>query len=242
MGKRKERPDGIVLYQQSLQTLALLPDEQAGKAVKAAVAYFMTGEAPDEAPTMEYLAFSILKVDIDAALTRFSTKCEQNRKNRNGGDQSSPVVTDGDQNRNEQNLSELNLSESEQSRVEQNKGAAQPPTAPARDTDGIICISDEDFEKLQTELGQGELDRIVSYLGRYCLETGKRYANWPAIIRRASKEGWGIKPSGGSTTPGSFQPTQERIEQHNAWIDDFLEEQKKQQEGKSRWNLEAIEL
>lgn len=90
MSKRKERPDGIVFYQQSLQTLALLPDAVAGQAIKAAVAYFMTGETPDEAPTMEYLAFSILKVDIDSALTRFSTKCEQNRKNRNGGDQSSP--------------------------------------------------------------------------------------------------------------------------------------------------------
>lgn len=241
MSKRKERPDGIVLYQQSLQTLALLPDEAAGRAIKAAVAYFTTGAEMEAGQTMEYLAFSILKVDIDAARDRFIAKCEQNRKNRNGGDQPSPVVTSGDQNRNEQNLSELNLSESEQSRVEQNKGAAQPPTAPARDTDGIICISDEDFEKLQTELGQGELDRIVSYLGRYCLETGKRYANWPAIIRRASKEGWGIKLSGSSTTPGSFQPTQERIQRNNDWLDAFLAEQQKK-EADDRWNLEAIRL
>lgn len=234
VGKRKERPDGIVLYQQSLQTLALLPDSAAGAAVKAAVAYFMTGETPDEAPTMEYLAFSILKVDIDAALTRFSTKCEQNRKNRNGGDQSSPVVTDGDQNRNEQNLSELNLSESEQSRVEQNKGAAVPPTAPARDENGLVFISDKDYQELDAELGGAELQRVVSYLSSYCRSSGRKYDDWPFVIRRASKEGWGLssKPSGGSTTPGSFQPTQERIQQHNSWIDDFLAEQAKNEQRK----------
>ena len=240
MGKRKERPSGLVLYSQSLTTLQLLPDSIAGRAIKAAIAYFTTGAEMAADQTMEYLAFSILKVDIDAALTRFSTKCEQNRRNRHGGDQSPPVVTDGDQNRTEQNLSEQNLSESELKGSE----AAQPPHTRARDPDGIICISDEDFEKLQNELGKPELDRVVSYLGRYCMETGKRYASWPAIIRRASREQWGVtsKPSGGSTTPGSFQPTQERIEQHNAWIDSFLEEQRKQQDSKSRWNLEAIEL
>lgn len=224
MSKRKERPDGIVLYQQSLQTLALLPDEQAGKAIKAAVAYFMTGAAPDEAQTMEYLAFSILKVDVDAALGRFIAKCEQNRKNRNGGDQSLPVVTDGDQNRGEQNLSELNYTESEQ----KGSDAAAPS---ARDSRGMIFLDNEQYSALVADMGEVELKRCIDYLSEYCSTHNKQYHDWPTMIRKASREQWGLssKASGGATkVPASsadFQPDLARIQKNNDWLDQFLAEQ-----------------
>lgn len=243
MGKRKERPDGIVLYAQSLKTLQLLPDEAAGKAIKAAVAYFTAGAEMEADQTMEYLAFSILKLDVDAACDRFREKCEQNRRNRNSGDQPSPVVTNGDQNRNELKKTELNQIKSEPKGSEPKKGAAQPPApAPARDENSLIFLSDEDYEALKKELGDVELARVINYLSTYCRSSGKRYNDWPFVIRRASAEKWGVKPSGGSTTPGDFQPSSDRIQQHNAWIDGFLEEQKKQQGSKSRWDLEAIVL
>lgn len=117
-------------------------------------------------------------------------------------------------------------------------GSAAVPPAPARDPDGIICISDEDFEKLQTELGKPELDRVMGYLGSYCASTGRRYASWTATIRRASKEGWG-KPNTGkgvlkALSPGvDLQPDAKRIQQHNDWIDGFLRSQGEQRRGGS---------
>ena len=238
MSKRKERPDGIVLYQQSLQTLALLPDEAAGRAIKAAVAYFTTGAEMEAGQTMEYLAFSILKVDIDAARDRFIAKCEQNRKNRNGGDQSSPVVTDGDQNRDEQNLSESNYTESEQKGNE----AAEPP-APARDENGLIFLSDKDYQKLEAELGSTELQRVISYLSSYCRLHGKTYPDWPFTIRKAAREGWGkpVPGKGAAKGPQGYQPSAERIQRNNDWLDAFLAEQQKKQEGANRYdNLPGI--
>lgn len=44
-----------------------------------------------------------------------------------------------------------------------------------------------------------------------------------------------MKPSGGSTTPGDFQPSVDRIQKNNDWLDSFLAEQKKQ-EGKKRFD------
>ena len=247
MGKRKERPDGIVFYQQSLRTLALLPDEAAGKAIKAAIAYFTTGTEMDEAQTMEYLAFSVLKVDIDSAFGRFREKCERNRQNRAGGnelsevtsgDQSSPVVTDGDQNRDEQNLSESNYTESEQKGNE----AAEPP-APARDENGLIFLSDKDYQKLEAELGSTELQRVISYLSSYCRLHGKTYPDWPFTIRKAAREGWGkpVPGKGAAKGPQGYQPSAERIQRNNDWLDAFLAEQQKKQEGANRYdNLPGI--
>lgn len=126
--KRKERPDGVVLYAQSLNTLQLLSDESSGRAIKAAIAYFLNGTEPSNLDGVEFLAYSVMKVDIDNGIAKFKEVCEKNRENRNKrsqdvttGDQSFPVVTDGDDsqpvissgdhNRIELNRTEINRTE-----------------------------------------------------------------------------------------------------------------------------------
>lgn len=119
---RKTRPDGFVLYAHSLKVLQVLPDEAAGRAIKAVCAYFSDGQEMAENQSMEYLAYSVLKLDVDAALDRFRESCERNRENRH---RSPPVVTSGDQKREEKKRKE-----SEKSRKESEAGP--PPAAPAR--------------------------------------------------------------------------------------------------------------
>lgn len=108
--------------------------------------------------------------------------------------------------------------------------AAAPPPAPARDENGLIFLTDKDYEALQTELGTAELKRVIQYLSTYCRTNGKQYKDWPFVIRRASREGWGKPdPSKGASktiSPGTdLQPTQDRIQKNNDWLDAFLAEQ-----------------
>lgn len=199
---RKQRPDGIVLYQQSLSILSFLPDETAGKAIKAAIAYFTNGAELEDTQSMEFLAYSVLRVDIDNALGRFREKCERNRRNRNGGeeqpettdgDQSSPVVTNGDQNREENELS----------RNEQKKGTAKPST-PSRKKYGQygwVKLSDEEYQRLVKDLGQAEVERCINYIDESAQATGNRnrWKDWNLIIRKCSRDRWGV--NGTTQTP-----------------------------------------
>lgn len=112
--------------------------------------------------------------------------------------------------------------------------AAATPPAPARDENGLIFLADKDYEALQTELGTAELKRVIQYLSTYCRTNGKQYKDWPFVIRRASREGWG-KPDPGkgaskTISPGTdLQPTQDRIQKNNDWLDAFLAEQQEKE-------------
>jgi len=98
---KKEKPDGMVLYQLSLQTLAQLPPEIAGTVIKSACCYFLDGELPEFSPSqmVEQITFSILQKDIDAGLEKYRETVERNTRNRNAYKENSPdspVVTSGD--------------------------------------------------------------------------------------------------------------------------------------------------
>lgn len=101
--------------------------------------------------------------------------------------------------------------------------AAAPPSL-ARDGRNIVFLNDEQYQGLAADLGEPELERCINYLSEYCSTHGKSYKDWPTMIRRASREGWG-KPS--PTKPGSdgginFQSDATRIQKNNDWLDEFL--------------------
>lgn len=235
---------GFTMLPSYYEALRPLPDDMRLQLYDAIMDYAFQSKEPEGLSPILAGYFTLLRPNIDNSIRHYSSSVENGRKGgRPKKPSENPTETQVKPSGNREKEKETEMDMETDTDTERERETAALPPAPARDSDGIVCISDADYKKLQTELGQLELDRVVSYLGRYCLETGRRYANWPAIIRRASSEQWGItsKPSGGSTTPGSFQPTQERIEQHNAWIDGFLEEQRKQQDGAKRFeNLPGV--
>ena len=94
---------GFVCYRQTLQTLIMLPDESAGRVIKAAASSFLTGtEISNDLALHERIVLQLFLNDIDGAKAQYQKICQRNRKNRNRQadnsiDQSSPVVTTGDQ-------------------------------------------------------------------------------------------------------------------------------------------------
>lgn len=103
--------------------------------------------------------------------------------------------------------------------------AATPPTL-ARDSRNLIFLDDAQYQGLVADIGEPELKRCVAYLSEYCSTHNKRYHDWPTIIRRANREGWGLPKSKPTTTGNAnFQPSAERIQKNNDWLDAFLAEQ-----------------
>lgn len=117
--------------------------------------------------------------------------------------------------------------------------AATPPPL-ARDSRNLIFLSDEQYQNLTTDLGEAEVKRCIGYLSEYSAMHNKRYGDWDAAIRRASRERWGLPPSSSKQESGTdFQPDADRIQKNNAWLDEFLASQK---EKPKEWNLNTTKL
>lgn len=127
--RRKTQPDGFVIYRNSLNSIRLLPNESAGKVIRAAANLFLGCELAENFDTAEEIVFSQLQADVDNSITRFSEICsrnqkiaerrESNQRNVASGDHSLQLVT---------NRIELNQKESNQE--EKNIGADKPPHTP----------------------------------------------------------------------------------------------------------------
>ena len=142
----------------------------------------------------------MIEEDIKKALEKHAAICDRNRKNRNAdGDDSSPVVTSGDEwapelNRPEQNLSEQNGSESSKPHSPQKKYGEY----------GRVLLTEDQHQKLLQELGQPELDRCIQYIDEAAQSSGNKnkWKDWNLVIRRCHREGWGMKSKAADTWPG----------------------------------------
>lgn len=81
MGKNKTgRPSWFKLFLHHKSLIEAVPDEVAGKALKAALRYFDTGVVAD-LDSLAGAVFAALKPNIDEAFEDFETTSEKNRKN-----------------------------------------------------------------------------------------------------------------------------------------------------------------
>ena len=83
MGKKSEGPKGCLFYRHSLELIGSLDDREAGRAVKAAAAYFLWGEAPDGLGGREELVCKLMCCDVDDSLERYQEACARNKASRN---------------------------------------------------------------------------------------------------------------------------------------------------------------
>lgn len=147
--------------------------------------------------------------------------------------QSDEVLQCNDREREEKKREDL---ESDSER-EGDSAAAPPPLA--RDGRNIIFLSDEQYQGLVADLGESELKRCINYLSEYCSMHGKKYGDWDAAIRKCNREGWGLSSSKPGSKGGTdFQPTADRIQKNNAWLDAFLAGK----EGAKDWGLKTTKL
>jgi len=78
--EKSSKPDGFVIYSKTLQSALLLPDNSAGRVLKAAARLFLTGEAPEGLELSEEIVLSLFTGDIDSALTHHAEVCARNQR------------------------------------------------------------------------------------------------------------------------------------------------------------------
>ena len=83
MARKSEGPKGCLFYRHSLALIESLDDREAGRAVKAAAAYFLYGEVPGGLGGREELVCKLMCCDVDDSLERYQEACARNKASRN---------------------------------------------------------------------------------------------------------------------------------------------------------------
>lgn len=78
MAKKESRPAWFKLFRHQKALIDSVPDESAGKAIKAVFQYFENGEVPPLSP-LEFAVFSSIKPYVDESFEDFAEKSRKNK-------------------------------------------------------------------------------------------------------------------------------------------------------------------
>ena len=60
---------------------------------------------------------------------------------------------------------------------------------------GWVKLTEEEFDRLRSELGVDELNRCIAYIDESAQASGNKnhWRDWNLVIRKCHRDGWGIK-------------------------------------------------
>ena len=80
----QNKAPGYMTFREAAIMFSLMPDEDAAKAIKATVNYFLYDQV-SELDGVASIVFSIMKADIDRNDQKYISICERNRENGSKG-------------------------------------------------------------------------------------------------------------------------------------------------------------
>ena len=165
-----------------------LPDEDAGKLIKAAFSCH-DGEAVTLDNPVLGAVFSMIKGKIIENDAKYQKKCEQNAKNRAGSE------TEKDERKqtltavNERQRTEGNKKENIKDKVKEKEKEVKEKEIRHRHGEyKHILLTEQQYSDLLAEYGDALTKAAIDKVDKYCEETGKRYKNYFLVIKR-----WGVE-------------------------------------------------
>lgn len=215
MAKRAGRPSWFKMFLSQKSLIDAVPDETAGKALKAALQYFDTGEYAGGLDPLSMAVFSALKPYIDEAFDDFQRDYENGKK---GGRPKKPPVTppnpglppltqaEADADAEADAYAEANISFNQSFAGERFENSHSVGTwEPCADRDreevkrkflggelgrGVVLLSDAQFDDLLDKLSLEEFNKYVSIVADMELKGRhyKRKTHYQAILDMAMKD------------------------------------------------------
>ena len=191
---RENRPSWFKLFLHQKALFDAVPDDVLGQAVKAALQYFTNKELPSLDP-MSMVVFSAIKPYIDESFIDYERDVANGKK---GGRPKKPPVTVGKGGLPYQTEAEAEAETDAEADIEvEDKQSAKPPV-PSRKSYGAfgwVKLTDDQYFRLVSDLGETEAERCISYVDESAQTTGNknRWKDWNLVVRKCSREGWGTR-------------------------------------------------
>lgn len=178
--------EGFLVYHDLLSWLEPYGDAERGRILTAMLTYSMTGEAPELSGNERFL-WPAIKVKIDRDRDTYENKCRKMSANVNKRYQkntkeckSAPTET------------ETETTTETETVKEKKKSSSTRSVAHVRSEYGWVKLTDAQYQKLLTDLGEDELNRCIRYVDESAQKTGNKngWKDWNLVIRSCHRDGW----------------------------------------------------
>lgn len=219
----------LKLFVDCLEKYQKLNDTEFGRLVRAALRYKATGAEPTDLGR-EALLWDGMRLDIDRDNESYAEAVRMRSEAGKAGaaarwqghkDDGKNAIAINRISQNSKHGKEEEKDKDQDKDQDKDKGEKRP-----RGAHKIIRLTDAEYSRLVSDLGQTEVDRVIAYVDEYAQMNGKRYKDWNLALRKASREGWGLKQPAKGNQPGQdVGASKERIRKNGDWLDEFLASQ-----------------
>lgn len=204
----------VTLYPKVEKVTRKLSDQQLGILIRAVISYRFRGDVDDGVDDRVDMAFSFLADQVDrmeelkekksaAANARWSKQTEQEADAlctpMQTDTEDAPVLSHPVQ----------AVPENKETKISKDKKVGNGAAAPTRDRQrsfgkfGWVKLSQQAYDALTAEMGQGELQHCIDYLDEAAQITGNKnkWRDFGLVIRKCSREQWGLDGRGRKDVP-----------------------------------------
>lgn len=198
----------FVLYNDSIEQINMLSDEQAGRLLKAIYAYNLDGTVPDFDDGMVKLMFSFIKNQLDRDSKKWDDICKKRAEaGRKGGKQKKANAkrakqTKANQADNDNDNENVNVNDNV-SDNEKEKEKNNPPESPKGETNPSkhgeyrhVLLTQEQYQSLISDYGEKTVSDYIRKIDEWVQLKGRRYKDYSLAIRN-----WIEKDKGEESTP-----------------------------------------
>lgn len=182
-------------YWPQIQKLSM---EQRGLLVSAIFSH-INGEESPELDGATDMAFSFIMERIERDRAKYAEKCSKLRKNsKKGGEATkarySQMASNGiNESQIEGNPNPIRNPIPNTTLLDKESIKAGKPPAHKRGPYGYVKLTDDEYSKLISDIGEAEAARVIAYIDESAATTGNKnkWKNWNLVLRKAAREGWG---------------------------------------------------
>lgn len=178
----------LKVYTDFAEDIRELTDNEVGRLFRAMLLYAETETVSDLKGNERYLWWAAKK-NIDAQRNSYEERCNTNKRIATNRYQTSPDVT------------KRNESCEEQEQEQEQEQKTEKKSAVVRHAYGVygwVKLSDAEYDRLLSDLGEAELSRCINLVDERAQGTGNKnkWRDWNLIVRRCHRENWGRNQSG----------------------------------------------
>lgn len=224
--------ESFVFYFDWLDHLSLLEPSEAVAVLEAIRNYIVDGESDSGLEGAARMVFSFLKAQVDRDLVKWEdTRRKRSEAGKTGAESTNKHRSSAKVGNAEQCPAKAaKVGNAEQCPanpavtvpvpvpvpVNSESMAGKPPSRSKSKPErkqygqyGWVKLSQEEYSRLSNDLGENELKRCIAYLDESAQSTGNKnkWRDWNLVIRRCSRDHWGLKDG---TTPAERVPGQRK--------------------------------
>jgi len=192
--------EGFVVYHEILKWMDSYDDAERGRLFTAMLKYSMTGEDPELRGNERFL-WPAIKAKIDESKKSYENTCAKNKKNiKKRYDKVSDDTAVYDRIPDDTTVYDRIPNIPTRTGTITGTGTITETGTIRERTHahgeyGWVKLTDEQYQRLLTDLGQEELDRCIKYVDESAQSTGNRnkWKDWNLTVRKCHRDGWGRK-------------------------------------------------